>query len=320
MIKRMVKAAIATPLGWRAYGLARGGGVSVLMYHRITRRGDPFPGTDLDDFARQMRWLSRNCRPIAPEEFDSALSQPATARPAVLVTFDDGYRDYHDNAYPVLAELKIPAAVFLATSFMDRGGMIWTDAVAWAANHSRQPHVALPWDRKKVFALSSDSDRARLASACKGFLKDQPDAERQRWQAALFAELKVDADDGSAGRQMLTWDEVRATMEHTRYGGHTHTHPILSQVSVAQAEQEIGTCRDRIRDETGRAPRYFAYPNGRAQDFNEDTRAILIRNGFDLGFSTIEGVHRRGMDRYAIRRQPTGGRTIGDFAWLVAGH
>jgi hypothetical protein len=47
---------------------------------------------------------------------------------------------------------------------------------------------------------------------------------------------------------------------------------------------------------------------------------LLQRHGFEMGFSTIEGVHQPGMDRYAIRRQPTGAASIGDFAWLVAGN
>ena len=44
---------------------------------------------------------------------------------------------------------------------------------------------------------------------------------------------------------MLTWDEVRATLDLTRYGGHSHTHPILSRLDRADAEREIRTCRDR---------------------------------------------------------------------------
>jgi peptidoglycan/xylan/chitin deacetylase (PgdA/CDA1 family) len=235
------------------------------------------------------------------------------------VTFDDGYRDYHDQAYPVLHELRIPAVVFLATAFVDRGGLIWTDAVNWAVHRSRRPYAELPWDGSRQ-ALTSVPERDACVDASKAFLKNVSDAERTWWLAELLVALEVDPQDGAAGRQMLNWDEVRATMEYTRYGGHTHTHPILSQVGAREAEEEIRSCRDRIRAETGQAPRYFAYPNGRAQDFTEETKGILQRCGFELAFSTIEGIHQRGMDCYAIRRQPTGGRTIGDFAWLVAGH
>lgn len=320
MIKGLLKSAAATPLGWGLRARLEGNrGVCVLMYHRIRRGDGAFPGTDLDDFVAQMRWLRRCCTPIGPEQLDAALAAPPSGRPPVLVTFDDGYRDYHDNAYPVLAELEIPAVVFLATSFMDRTELIWTDAVTWAVRQSPRPSVALPWDRSVELPLSGAPERARAVRASKAFLKDIADAERERWQAALFDELGVDPQDGSAGRQMLSWDEVRATVGLTRYGGHTHTHPVLSQVDAARAEQEIRTCHERIAAETGVAPRYFAYPNGRAQDFTAETQAILRRLDYDLAFSTVEGLHAPGMDRYAIRRQPTGAKRLRDFAWLVSG-
>ncbi len=320
MIKRLVKTAAATPMAWSLAARLRGNrGLCVLMYHRVVRRGDPFPGTLLDDFVRQMRWLARTCTPIAPEGFDEALRAPPPDRPPVLVTFDDGYRDYAENAHPVLAELGIPALVFLATSFMDRGELIWTDAVTWALRRSARGSLTLPWDRATTLPLGTDAERARAERTSKGHLKGVSDAERERWQAALFDELGVDPQDGSAGRQMLSWAEIRATIGLTRYGGHTHTHPILSQVDEARAEREIRTCRDRIAAETGVTPRWFAYPNGRAQDFSDGTKAILRRCGFDLAFSTIEGLHAPGMDRYEVRRQPTGATRLSDYAWLVAG-
>jgi peptidoglycan/xylan/chitin deacetylase (PgdA/CDA1 family) len=320
VIKRLVKRAAATPVAWNLAARLRGNrGICVLMYHRITRRGDAFPGTDLDDFVRQMRWLRRTCAPIAPEEFDAALRAPTPGRPPVLVTFDDGYRDYAENAYPVLAELGIPSLVFLATSFMDRDELIWTDAVTWAARCSRHASLTLPWDRGVTLPLAGDAERARAVRVSKDYLKGVSDAEREAWQQALFDELGVDPQDGSAGRQMLSWAEVRATLGPTRYGGHTHTHPILSQVGPERAEREIRLSHERIAAETGVPPRWFAYPNGRAQDFTEETKAILRRCGYDLAFSTIEGLHAPDMDRYAVRRQPTGAARPGDYAWLVAG-
>lgn len=320
MIGELVKRAAATPVAWSlAARLRADRGVCVLMYHRVTRRGDPFPGIDLDRFVEQMRWLRRCCTPLAPEELAPALRAWPSSRPPVLVTFDDGYRDFHDNAYPVLAELGIPSLVFLATSFLDGRGLIWTDAVTWAFRRSARPTVRLPWDRGVALPLGSDADRARAMRLAKDHLKAVRDAQREASQAALIHELGVDPGDGSAGRQMLSWDEVRATLALARFGGHTHTHPILSQVEPARAEREIRLSHERIAAETGVAPRYFAYPNGRAQDFSEQTKDVLRGLGYELAFSTIEGLHAPEMDPYAIRRQPAAARHLGDFAWLVAG-
>jgi peptidoglycan/xylan/chitin deacetylase (PgdA/CDA1 family) len=318
-LKSIIKGTMATSLGWRLSAPLRAGGVTVLMYHRITRSGDPFPGLDLARFRSQMKWIKRHCMVIAPEDLPRFARDTSRTRPAVLVTFDDGYRDYYENAYPVLDELQIPAVVFLATSFMDNGGMIWTDALHWAAGATRMSAATLPWDRTATYDLRAEAGREALLRQCKRHLKDAPDADRRRWMVTLFAELGVAGRDGEIARQMMNWDEVRAIAGLTRCGGHTHTHPIMSQLESSELEREVRVCRDRIAVETGVAPRYFAYPNGRSVDFTEASKEVLRRYGFEFAFTTIEGVNTRDADPLALRRMPTGAATLADFAWLVSG-
>ena len=319
MLKQAIKQSLATTPGWRLSSWLRPHGVVVLMYHRIADANDPFPGLDVERFRVQMRWIRRHCTVIAPEEVLECARRTSRTRPTVLVTFDDGYRDYHDNAYPVLEALQIPSVVFLATSFMDDGGMIWTDTVHWAADATCVGTATLPWDRTRAFDMSTDPGRAAFVNACKDYLKDVPDTDRRGWLEALLVTLGVAGREPEVGRQMLTWDEVRATQGLTRYGGRTHTHPIMSQLAPADLEREVRICRDRIADETGVAPRYFAYPNGRAVDFTETAKTTLRRYGFDLAFTTIEGLNAPNADPLALRRIPTGAATLGDFAWLVSG-
>lgn len=322
LMREHLKNALAYGVGWKATAaLLRERGLTVLMYHRIGASGGIFPCTDISQFREQMRWLKRHCRVIEPEEFDKVLAsrgRPAV-RPPVLVTFDDGYRDYHEHAYPVLQELRIPSIVFLATGHIDRGDLIWTDLITYAVRRSRRRELVLPWDPARRLTLDGVCQRLAFEQECKRFLKGASDRDRQRWQAEVLDMLGFDPAHAELERQMLSWEEVRAMTEFTRFGGHTHNHPILSRIDEAAAEEEIRLCRARIVEETGQEPRYFAYPNGRPCDFTESTKAALQRHGFELGFSTSPGIHRAGMDRFSIRRQPTGSRTPGDFAFLVAG-
>jgi peptidoglycan/xylan/chitin deacetylase (PgdA/CDA1 family) len=320
MLKSLLKIALPQGPAWKAAcASVRPDGVTVLMYHRIRNETDPFPGTDAKTFEMQMRWLKKNCSVITPEQLGEVARKPPRSRPAVLLTFDDGFRDYHDNACPVLREMGFTGLVFLATGAMDDEVMIWTDAVTWATHATKKASVTLPWDTAQRLDIDDQPSRHKLAEVCKRFLKDIPNQQRQAWLNQLMQALEIDPDDGTLARQMLNWDEVRTTMDCTRYGGHTHNHPILSQLDAATMEAEIVTCRRRIIDETGVEPRYFAYPNGRAQDFTPMTQNLLRQHGFELGFSTIEGIHRDGDDVYAIKRQNTAGDTLGDFALRVIG-
>ncbi len=289
------------------------------MYHRIKNEADPFPGTDARQFKVQMHWLKENCTVIEPEQLTESANRASRGRPAVLLTFDDGFRDYHDNACPVLREMGFTGLVFLATAALDDRSMIWTDMVTWITQATENVFVDMPWCPQQRVLIDGQSGRAGLAETAKSFLKDIPDLQRQEWLARFAQALRVDPEGSALERQMLDWNEVRATLDCTRYGGHTHNHPIMSQLDAAAMEAEIVTCRQRIVDETRLEPRFFAYPNGRAQDFTAVTQQLLRKHGFEASFSTIEGIHRDGDDMFAIRRQNTAGDTLGDFALRVIG-
>jgi peptidoglycan/xylan/chitin deacetylase (PgdA/CDA1 family) len=315
-----MKSLLATSLGWRMLApMLRPSGITLLMYHSVYEGRTVFDGMHVDRFRQQMEWLAHNCEIVDPNNFEDALAHSSRLKPSVMLTFDDGYRDYHDVAYPILHRLRLPSLVFLTTGFMDGPGLIWTEIVSWAVRTTTRTSAALPWDASRRFDLSDAAQRRGFERACKHHLKAIPSEESDHWQGVLMQTLGVDPQSLLAERRMLNWDEVRAASEFTRYGGHTHTHPILSQVSPERARHEIVLCRDRIATETGIAPTHFAYPNGREQDFTEVTSRILIETGFHLGHSSIGGVHRLGMDPMAIRRQPTGTSRLGDFALLVAG-
>ena len=317
--KRTVKSALASSVGWKLFNRTlRRPGVSVLMYHRIRDHDASLGGLPLEVFTAHMEWLRERCDPIWPEELPERLRETRPRKPAVLVTFDDGFRDYHDRAYPVLRRLQIPATVFLATQFMDRGGegIMWTEELQWAAVSTQKKSVTLPWDTQKTLELPDREARARLGEIAREHLKSLPDDERRTTLDALLREL---GGAPNRGREMLNWDEVRATMQWTRYGGHTHTHPILSRLPRPEAEREIATCRERIKAETGHDPKTFAYPNGRASDYTAETQAILKEQGFTLAFTTVEGVALPNTDWLAIKRLPAYADNIPDFAYATAG-
>jgi peptidoglycan/xylan/chitin deacetylase (PgdA/CDA1 family) len=316
LVKQTIKRSFASPLGWRILGpVLRRPGVIVLMYHRILGPDRSLVGLPVEEFADQMAWVRANCEPIHPDTLVERARHPTRMKPAVLITFDDGYRDYHDLAYPILKRLQIPAVVFLATSFLDDGGMIWTDTVQWAALSTKKDRVKLPWSNETI-SMPDENARAALGGKARQHLKALPDVERRAAVDALLAEL---GNPPPRERQMLTWDEVRAAERFTIWGGHSHTHPILSKLDRAGADREIRTCRDRIVQETGRAPKYFAYPNGRPADYTRETQSILRDHGFEIAFSTTEGIAGADSDWMAVQRLPGEAAGVADFAWIAAG-
>jgi peptidoglycan/xylan/chitin deacetylase (PgdA/CDA1 family) len=103
-------------------------------------------------------------------------------------------------------------------------------------------------------------------------------------------------------------------MDLTTYGGHLHTHPLVSRIGLERLDQEIRTCKERIAAETGAAPLTFAYPDG---DVIAPAKPLLKKHGFDLAFTIREGIVDAGTDWLDILRYP-GPPTLGRLAWRLA--
>ena len=315
--KTALKSVAATPAGWRAASFVRPPGVIVLTYHRVSRPGDRFPGLPIEGFREQMQWVSARCRPIAPEQLQEGAGEPRAGRPAVLVTFDDGYLSYRRDAYPILKDLGIPALVFLATAYIDDPTrLFWWDALRAAILTSPRDRVELPWSPGTVTPLGDRGTRERLLRAAKDHLKGVESDTHDAEVAEFVERLGISERALRVEREMMDWSDVKSTTDLTRFGGHTHTHPILSMVPDDRLEAEIATCRNRVASATGAPPRFFAYPNGRSRDFDERSRGVLRRHGFDVAFSTEEGVNGPDADWMAVRRF-AGEGSLHDLAWRL---
>lgn len=311
---RPIKRWLATPAGWRLTRPLRQSACLVLTYHRVSAPGDPFPGMPASTFREQMRWLRSHCRVIEPGELLDESAFARTDRVPVLVTFDDGYRDYLANAYPVLRELGIRAINFVSTAFIDTGDPFWWDALFAAVQSTPLRAVSPPWAAGTPFDLDGGG-RAEFLRACKRRLKELPEDDKAGELAVLAELLRVDLHRAVAGRQTMTWSEIRATRDHTTYGGHTHTHVIVSRVSAARLQAEVDTCTARIAAELGERPLTFAYPNG---DTTAEARHAVARAGYRVAFTMREGFNTADVDRYAFNRVAAP-RSVADLAWLASG-
>src|SRR5579859_7292887 len=102
----------------------------ILTYHSISDGASPLkipPGL----FAQQMEWLHANARVSSLNQVVSALSQrKSLPERTVVVTFDDGFRDFYSSAAPVLRRLGLPATIFLPTNYCGRTNG-WPGQPSW---------------------------------------------------------------------------------------------------------------------------------------------------------------------------------------------
>ena len=123
-VARKASKAVVAPLGMPAR--RRQGDVVVLLYHRV---GEGRSEIELpaDIFEHQLVELGATQHVLT---LDEALDNEHAG--GVVVTFDDGYRDFHDVVLPLLVKHRIPAHLYLATGLVADGTTPpEADALTW---------------------------------------------------------------------------------------------------------------------------------------------------------------------------------------------
>jgi peptidoglycan/xylan/chitin deacetylase (PgdA/CDA1 family) len=90
----------------------------ILCYHSV-HPNRPFRTCRPADFEVQLDWLAEHCEVVAPLGLLQPREQGLT-RPRVAITFDDGYIDNYEHAFPLLRERGLPATFFVTTGLIER--------------------------------------------------------------------------------------------------------------------------------------------------------------------------------------------------------
>jgi peptidoglycan/xylan/chitin deacetylase (PgdA/CDA1 family) len=267
----------------------------VLTYHRVNDDAHPyFGGVEVELFRRQMISLKRHFVVLPLLELVERAKAGEVPPNAAAITFDDGYRDNYTRAFPVLHELGLPATVFLVTDALDHDRLIWHDRVFDAFHRTAKPSVELDGETAEVgqTTLLRVLERVRSVSP----------RERDSMVDALVAKLEIDEARPEAWAK-LRWDDVREmSRAGIEFGSHTLDHPILSHVDAEETRRQIRDSKARIEAELGIPVTSFAYPNGRAGDFDESTIRILVEEGYECAVTTVPGANDASTSPFALRR------------------
>ena len=127
----------------------------IICYHCIKDKAySHLRPTKVADFENQMRFLSKVYNPISLERMAQQI-QNGTSLPskAIAITFDDGYQDNYENAYPILKKYNVPATFFLTTGFIGTG-----EIPAWDKGYyTNEKALMLSWEQVREMSNSGIS-------------------------------------------------------------------------------------------------------------------------------------------------------------------
>jgi len=283
----------------------------ILPYHNVAGAGDPVFGMPEAAFRSQMEFLKRHYNVVTLDDVAAMLAgRRPWAERAVAITFDDGYEDNYRVAWPILRELRLPATIFLTSDYIGAGQGIWLNRLHLALRETPlqalQTSDVLGPDSPPL-PLRNPGERQATALALVDALYRRPPAERKAMTEQLIEWLQVDLAALSptpSALRFLSWHQVQEMGNEglIAFGSHGCSHSIVSWLSDEVLPEELTASKARIEQETGRAVRHFAYPNGGPGDWDDRALRLLPALGYETAVTMCKGLVQAGVEPFALPR------------------
>jgi peptidoglycan/xylan/chitin deacetylase (PgdA/CDA1 family) len=275
-----------------------GGVGAILMLHHVrpSRQSAFAPNQGLEvtpAFLRHtVEWLRREgIDIISLDEMHRRLTEHDFGRRFACLTFDDGYRDNKERAYPILKAHEAPFAIYISTSFPDRRGKLWWVALETVIAEN-EAIVTTVDGREQRFDCATPAQKQGTFDTIYWWLRSLPDeADIHAFVEALSARYGVDmAPVGDA--LCMTWDEIRelAADPLITFGAHTVNHIMLGKADEVTARTELAASREVIASALGKPILHFAYPYGGPDLVGQREFRLAAEVGYRTAVTTRPGV------------------------------
>jgi peptidoglycan/xylan/chitin deacetylase (PgdA/CDA1 family) len=275
--------------------LARGLGI-VLMFHRVRpRRNVAFAPNQVLEITPEFLTavlveLRREGFEIVPiAAVPDRLRSDRPARPFAVLTFDDGYRDNVEYAWPILKQNESPWTIFVTTEFADGQGRLWWIELERAI--ARLDRVVISRNGELLSLPSRTLDEKQAAfNAAYRQLRAGP-MERLRTVTADLTSQAGIISDCPAAEFCLNWAELQdlAREPDVTIGAHTLSHPVLAKLRTTEALREIVESKALLERRLGRPIRHFAYPFGDRNSAGERELRFVRDSGFATAMTSRPG-------------------------------
>ncbi|MFN3349836.1 polysaccharide deacetylase family protein [Pseudorhodoplanes sp.] len=243
-------------------------------------------------FAAVVRRLRRSGLDIVSlDEMYRRLVQRDFKRRFVCITFDDGYRDLLQWAYPVLKKHEAPFALYVPTSFPDRIGEIWWVALERVVASTERIGLYIDGVERRFDCASLD-DKRNIYEQLYWWLRSLSTEDELRVVIRdLAARYGVDMA-ALCDELCMSWEDIAELARDplVTIGAHSVNHYRLRKTPDRVVRAEMEMSRAVIESAIGFRPEHFAYPVGDPSSAGSREFAIAAELGFKTAVTTQPGV------------------------------
>lgn len=235
------------------------------------------------DLKQYLTFLKQEFKVINLAELENIITKQLPIKEKLaLITFDDGYKDNFELAYPTLSALNISATFFITTGLIDSNCIPWWDEIAWHIKHCAGRSIKLSiWLDEITIPIHPDEHIIRVVlKRCKTYpeLIDQ-----QLEELRALTKRTINTTNTPL---FMSWDNLRNMLANGMdIGAHSHTHRILSSLEGSELLFELTESKRLLEAELNTEVNSVSYPVGGASSYNQSMFKLLAELGYKLGFS-----------------------------------
>jgi peptidoglycan/xylan/chitin deacetylase (PgdA/CDA1 family) len=283
-------------------------------YHRITDANNKLlakriGSTKISDFREQIDYLEG--LGFIFVQLREIVSNKGTAKSRVAVTFDDGFRDVHDHAFPLLTSKGIPFSIFLISSLPDSKDLLW---------------------QHEIYALLECVDSVSGLERINAILEGLGQGHRLPTNIDDAISLLIHESSPRQIRQVLvlmrqnfpklilkpkdlypTWDELSLMADGgAEIQAHGNEHWNLTGLNGIELAHEISECARLIAERIGKRPDFYAVAHGRS---TPKILNVIASLGFEWIIDGSLGDGSNSENNLINRIWPHGSRT--ELSWML---
>ncbi len=298
--------------------------LTVLMYHYVfadsEKKYKNFFHLKTNSFQSQLKYIVNNYSVITPDEIELfANGELKTAKPPIVLTFDDGLKCHFTEVFPLLRKMKVPGYFFINTlPYLENSIPIIhkTHLLRAKMGDNEFATTCLEFTEELLGKIILD-EVAPLHLAAKTYRWDTPhikqvkyllnmvlpDNDREQIIEELFKKIFVESEKNIIDEFFINYVEMREMQNNGMVlGGHSHFHKPLSRLDSRALQLDLKTCIRFLNSTLDSPVQTFSYPYGKQDTFNQEVVKRLKELGIKMSFSSEVGENSSPVDLFHIKR------------------
>ena len=232
----------------------------------------------------------RNYRFFSLDQLQQTLQNGQSQQKFVVFTFDDGYFDVYQYAYPIFKQYEVPFAIYVSTNFPDQTAILWWYMLEEFVLAKEQISFQLGGKQHEIPCSNQEEKEAAFAQLRQIILSEPDQQNLKGILKAIFGDM-YDTLMKNSRSLSLTWEQIQELSRDplVTIGAHTVNHYPLSQLDEAMLQEEVEGSRQRIEEKIGQEVKHFAYPFGKKSEVSLREFDYVQRAGFATATTTRIG-------------------------------